>query len=95
MGELAEVTVQLPPLASALAIPNAAIRTVAGKRGVWKFTAGKLGFVPVALGRSDLDGNVQVERGLAAGDRIVVYSEKALTARSRIHVVEHLAGLSP
>lgn len=95
VGELAEVTVQLPPLTSALAIPNAAIRTVAGKRGVWRLTAGKLGFVPLALGRSDLDGNVQVERGLAAGDRIVVYSEKALTARSRIHVVEHLAGLSP
>jgi len=95
VGELAEVTVQLPPLTSALAIPNAAIRTVAGKRGVWKLTAGRPRFIPVALGRSDLDGNVQVERGLAAGDRIVVYSEKALTARSRIHVVEHLAGLSP
>ena len=32
--------------------------------------------------------------GLAPGDRVVVYSEKALTTRSRIHVVERLPGAS-
>lgn len=95
VGELAEVTVQLPALPIAPTIPNAAIRTVGGKRGVWKLAGGKLAFAPVVLGRSDLDGRVQVAKGLAAGDRLVVYSEKALTARSRIHVVDRLPGVSP
>lgn len=95
VGELAEVTVQLPELPAAATIPNAAIRTLDGKRGVWKHTEGKLAFAPIALGRSDLDGLVQVEKGLAAGDQLVVYSEKALTARSRIHVVDRLPGVAP
>ena len=95
VGELAEVTVQLPELPAVPAIPNAAIRTVDGKRGVWKIIDGKLAFMPVVLGRSDLDGHVQVEKGLAVDDRLVVYSEKALTARSRIHVVDRLPGVSP
>ncbi len=95
VGELAEVTVQLPELPAAATIPNAAIRTLDGKRGVWKLTDGKLAFMPIAFGRSDLDGLVQVERGLAAGDQLVVYSEKALTASSRIHVVDRLPGVAP
>lgn len=95
VGELAEVTVQLPELPAAPVIPNAALRTLDGRRGIWKLTDGALQFVPVELGRSDLDGNVQVKEGLAAGDRIVVYSEKALSARSRIQVVDRLRGVSP
>uniref|UniRef100_UPI00333E4019 efflux RND transporter periplasmic adaptor subunit n=1 Tax=Castellaniella defragrans TaxID=75697 RepID=UPI00333E4019 len=95
VGELAEVTVQLPALPAMPAIPNAAIRTVDGQRGVWKLTDGKLAFMPVVLGRFDLNGHVQVDKGLAAGDRLVVYSEKALAAHSRIHVVDRLPGVSP
>lgn len=94
VGELAEVTVQLPALAVAPTIPNAAIRMLDGKRGVWTLVDGKLAFVSVLLGRSDLDGQVRVEKGLAAGDRVVEYSEKALTARSRIRVVERIPGVS-
>ena len=92
IGELTEVTVQLPALRPAPVIPNAAIRTVEGQRGVWTLRDGDLEFVPVTLGRSDLAGRVQVTKGLDVGDRIVVYSEKALTARSRIHVVDRLPG---
>ncbi len=95
IGELAEVTVQLPELPAAPTIPNAAIRTVKGQRGVWKLTGDNLSFAPVTLGRANLDGHVQVEKGLAPGDRLVVYSEKALTASSRIHVVDRLRGVSP
>lgn len=95
VGELTEVTVQLPPLPPAATIPNAAIRTVGGQRGVWRLLDGGLEFVALSLGRSDLEGRVQVLGGLATGDRIVVYSEKALTARSRIHVVERLPGAAP
>lgn len=95
LGELAEVTVQLPSLPSAPAIPNAAIRTVEGRRGVWKLVNDDIVFTPISLGRSDLDGHVQVAQGLVKGDRVVLYSEKALTARSRIHVVERLKGVAP
>ena len=95
LGELAEVTVRLPAQAAMPAIPNATIRTVGGQRGVWKLVNGELEFAPLALGRSDLDGNVQVRKGLAGGEQVVLYSEKALTANSRIHVVERIRGTAP
>ena len=94
VGELAEVTVQLPALAAAPAIPNAALRTVGGKLGVWKMTDGKLRFEAVTSGRGDLDGWVQVAHGLAAGEQVVVYSEKTLNSRSRIQVVDRIPGVS-
>ena len=53
---------------------------------------GDLHFTPVKLGVADLDGQVQIRDGLKDGDQVVVYSEKALTTRSRIHVVEHIPG---
>ena len=95
IGELAEVTVRLPPLPEAPTIPNAALRTVGGQRGVWKFRDGQLAFAPLRLGRADLDGQVQVREGLAAGDAVVVYSEGTLGPKSRVHVVERIAGVSP
>jgi HlyD family secretion protein len=95
LGELAEVTVQLGKLPAAPIIPNAGIRTVDGQRGVWKLVDGSLAFTPVNIGRSDLNGRVQVLKGLTVGDRIVVYSEKPLDAESRVRVVERLAGGSP
>ena len=95
VGELAEITVRLPELPAAPTIPNAALRTVGGKLGVWKMTDGKLGFEAVTLGRGDRDGWVQVAKGLTAGEQVVVYSEKTLSARSRIHVVDRIPGVSP
>lgn len=95
LGELAEVTVQLPELAAAPTIPNAAIRTLNNQRGVWKLAAGKITFVSLKFGRSDLAGNVQVIEGLNTGEQIIVYSEKTLTANSRLKVVEHLTKATP
>ena len=95
VGELAEVTVDLPSLAAAPVIPNAAIQRDGDRVGVWQIADGGLRFAPLKLGTSDLNGYVQVRQGLRRGDRIVSYSEKALTARSRIHVVERIAGVSP
>jgi HlyD family secretion protein len=92
LGELAEVTVQLAELPAAPTIPNAAIRSIKGQRGVWKLQEGGLVFTPIVLGRSNLDGQVQVKEGLLAGEQVVVYSEKTLTEGSRVHVVEHLPG---
>lgn len=90
LGELAEVTVQLAALPVTPAIPNAAIRTVNGQRGVWKLVSGKQTFTPVTIGRHDLDGNVQVMKGLKPGDQFIIYSEKTITGNSRIQIVERL-----
>lgn len=95
VGELAEVTVELPPVASAPTIPNAAVRREGNKLGVWQVVDGDLRFVVLKLGVADLDGFVQVREGLVEGDQVVLYSEKALTTRSRVHVVERIAGVSP
>ena len=95
LGELAEVTIDLPVLAAQPVLPNAAVQRVGGQTGVWRSAQGALEFAPVTLGVADLDGNVQVLQGLSAGDQVVVYSEKPLTARSRIHVVERLTKAAP
>ena len=95
VGELAEVTIDLPALPAAPLIPNAAVQRQGDKVGVWQIVDGDLRFTPVKLGASDLDGYVQVREGLKNGDQVVTYSEKALAARSRIHVVDHIAGVSP
>jgi multidrug efflux pump subunit AcrA (membrane-fusion protein) len=47
------------------------------------------------VGATDLDGRVQILEGLKAGERVVVYSQRALGSRSRIKIVEHLEGASP
>ena len=92
IGELAEVTLGLPALPAAPVILNAAVRREGDKVGVWRLVDGDLEFAPVVLGASDLEGYVQVLEGLQPGDRIVTYSEKPLTAKSNIHVVESLVG---
>ncbi len=95
LGELAEVTVRLPPLPAAAAIPNAAVRHVDGVTGVWTVTDDGPQFMPVRLGAGDLDGTVQVRDGLAPGTPVIVYSERPLRADSRIRIVERLAGTAP
>ena len=92
LGELAEVTVNLPALPAAPTVANAALRRLGEQIGVWKLVDGDLQFVPVKLGASDLNGRVQVREGVAVGDQVVTYSEKTLTAKSRIKVVDHIAG---
>lgn len=94
IGELAEVTLDLPVLPAGPVIPNAAVQRRGDQVGVWQIVDGDLYFTPVKLGVSDLDGHVQVQDGLGTGDRIVVYSDKGLTSRSRINVVENIPGIS-
>jgi RND family efflux transporter MFP subunit len=94
LGELAEVTVDLPALPPAPLVPNAAIQRQGDKTGVWQIVDADLQFTPVKLGASDLNGLVQVREGLNKGDQVVTYSEKALSARSRIHVVDRIPGVS-
>jgi HlyD family secretion protein len=94
VGELAEVTVDLPTLPAAPLIPNTAVRRQSDKVVVWQIVEGDLRITPVKLGASDLDGYVQVLEGLKTGDQVVAYSEKAVTAKSRIQVVERIPGVS-
>lgn len=90
VGEMAEVTLQLPDTASALVVPNASIQRQQGQAGVWLLDGGKPAFAPVRLGVSSLNGQVQVLEGLKAGDTVVVYSQKALTSGARVKVVDAL-----
>lgn len=92
VGDLAEVTVALPALPAAPVVPNASIQRVDGQLGVWLIEDDSLRFAPVKIGATDLDGWVQVFDGLKPGDQVVVYSTRALDARSRIKFVEHLPG---
>lgn len=92
IGELAEVTVTLPPARKSLTVPNAAIHRVKGKSGVWIVEGGKLRFQAVTTGATDLDGAVQILSGLNQGERVVAYSQRSLTGRTRIRVVDQLAG---
>lgn len=87
VGELAELTVLLPELAPTASILNSAIRRQGDKVGVWRVDGGRLHFVPVRLGASDLDGYVQIHEGPAQGDQLVLHSERPLTVRSRVHVM--------
>ncbi len=90
VGEMAEVTLQLPVTAQAVLLPNASIRHQAGQAGVWRVAEDSLQWLPVRVGAASLDGRVQVLQGVRAGERVVVHSEKELSADSRIRVVESL-----
>ncbi len=95
LGELAEITLQLPTGAPSLLIPNASVQRAQGQSGVWRIQDGKPVFTPVRLGASSLDGQVQVIEGLQAGDTVVVYSQKALSANNRVQVVDALVKTAP
>ena len=95
VGEMAEVTLQLPQTGTALLVPNASIQRPQGQTTVWRLEDGKPVSVPVLLGASSLDGQVQVLEGLKAGDTIVVYSQKALAPNARVKVVDGLVKAQP
>ncbi|OJT97094.1 MAG: efflux transporter periplasmic adaptor subunit [Rhizobium sp. 63-7] len=93
IGELAEVSVALPEIAASPTIPNAAVQNLGGKLGVWKIEGGKIRFTVVQLGAADLEGTVQITKGLKIGDEIVVYSASKLLSTSRIRVADNPAEL--
>jgi RND family efflux transporter MFP subunit len=94
IGELVEVTVALPPTAPTPVISDASVQRREGRLGVWTIEGSDLQFTPVKLGSASLDGRIQVLEGLAEGQRVVVYSERPLHARTRIKVVERVSGAS-
>jgi HlyD family secretion protein len=86
VGELAEVTVQLPASSKGLVLPNAAVQRNAGQTGVWRLNvSNQPEWMPVRVVASSLDGVVRVDNPppassssatLAEGDRVVAHSQK-------------------
>jgi len=93
LGELAEVTVTLPELPASPVVPDAALQRWNGSLGVWVIENGSILFRPVKTGRRDLEGRVQVREGLKPGERVVAYSVKALTPKSRVKIYDTLEGI--
>lgn len=94
IGELAEVTVALAAQKPMPVVPNASVQRVDGHLGVWVVDDGSLRFAPVKTGATDPEGRVQIREGLSGGERVVVYSEKALNGNSRIKIVDRVVGKS-
>lgn len=92
VGEMTEVTVKTGAAQSGLQLPNAAIKQMPQGSGVWKLKDGKPSLTPVKLGSTSLDGSVQILDGLAAGDEVVIHSERELNESARIKVVSQLVG---
>ena len=98
VGDMAEATIALPAIAKSLIVPITSLQREGGATGVWRMESGKPVFAPVRVGLTSLDGQVQILQGLKAGEEVVVYSQKALLANSRIQVVEALVkanGVTP
>lgn len=95
IGELVEVTLNLPATANSPIVPNAALRRLGEQTGVWLVEGEHLRFAAIKTGVNGLDGRVQVLAGLDTGATVVVYSERELAADSRFKVVESLAGKRP
>ncbi len=95
IGDLAEVTLRLPAVAGAIAVPAAAVKRVGSQRGVWRLHEGRAAFKPVAVGTQTLDGLVQVVSGLGAGESVIVHSSRPLEEGMRVTVEESLVRVAP
>lgn len=90
IGELAEVTLRLPAIEKALAIPAAALQRQNNQSGVWQAKDGQARFLPITPGVISADGFVEIRQGLGAGETVIVHSAKALADGTRIQPVEKL-----
>jgi len=95
LGELAEVTLVLAAAPASPFVSNASLQRIDGVLGVWRVVDGELHYTPVRIGAADLDGRVPVLDGLRVGEQVVVHSQKALTARARIRVVDRIDRPTP
>jgi HlyD family secretion protein len=88
LGELAEVTIDFPPVADALVVPAAAVKKQGKQNGVWLVDSGALRFQPVEIGAQSLDGKVQILKGINLQDNVVVYSQQLLREGMKVRVVK-------
>lgn len=94
IGELAEITVALPGAPATPVVSDGSVHRRDGQLGVWLIDGSDLRFTQVKLGAASLDGRIQILEGLAEGQQVVLYSERALHVRTRIKVVERISGVS-
>ncbi len=95
LGELAEVTLHLPAVERALAVPAAAVKQVGKGEGVWRVESGRAQLAAVTTGAASADGQVQIVSGLAAGDEVIVHSRQTITPGVRVKVVDALVKAAP
>ncbi len=88
IGELAEVTIQLPELPSTLVVPSAAIARQNGETGVWQSVDGVARFKPVQVGSQGQPGVVQILSGVDEGDAVIVHSSAQLKVDVRVREKE-------
>jgi RND family efflux transporter MFP subunit len=91
LGELAEVTVQLPRVA-ALAVPSAGIHRGSDGAAVWRYVDGRAKGQAIVTGAADASGRTQVVSGLAEGDEVIVHSGQPLAEGLRLRPAAALAG---
>jgi len=84
LGELAEVTIQLPAEPGVLVVPSAAIVREDGQTGVWQMVDGNARFNPVTIGSQGQAGVTQILAGLGEGDSVIVYSTAQLKQGARV-----------
>ena len=88
LGELAEVTIDFPPVANALVVPAAAVKKQGKQNGVWFLEGSTLRFQPVEIGAQSLDGKIQILKGISLQDNVVVYSQQLLSDGMKVRAVK-------
>ena len=86
-GAFCRCDFQLPPLEGALAVPHIALQHDEGNSFVWIVESGKVRKVEVALGSRN-DGYIQVLKGLAGDERVVVAGAGALSEDDEIELTQ-------
>jgi HlyD family secretion protein len=84
LGELAEVTIQLPGQSGVLIVPSAAIARQGNQTGVWQAVEGRARFKRVSIGTQGQPGVTEIRSGLTDGERIIVYSSALLADGVRV-----------
>ena len=90
LGDLAEVTIALSPVTSALYVPTSAVKTLNRHTGVWIVEEGKAIFKPVELGVSTLEGKTQILKGLQENNNVVLDSPVELKEGMKVRVEDRL-----
>jgi HlyD family secretion protein len=94
IGELAEVTIQLPKVDAGLFVPSQAVQRLGEQTGVWQIEQQRARFRAVRTGASTLDGRTQILEGLRAGDTVITYSQQALRPDMRVRAAVSLISAS-
>lgn len=84
LGELAEVTLQLPVKTGVLVVPSAAIARNGSQAGVWRMVDGRARFSPVTTGSQSQAGVTEILTGLKPGDSVIVHSSAQLEPGARV-----------